>query len=140
MHTMIPNPGILKNLMVFRSLSGIFQCLWKQLQTIITPSKIILFDKILETPYVSKSASQPVQLFQVLFRRMQKYQNTIQEPTHAYSELVDPSHIATARHIHTPRYIRNTILNIFITLHLERLVLLNTYLFHGDYLTCRVTL
>ena len=57
--------------------------------------------------------------FRFCFRHIQTYSSIIQEHTHAYSEpclfLVysEPWYIFITDHIQTPRYIHNTILNIF---------------------------
>ena len=52
--------------------------------------------------------------FRFCFRQIQTYSGIVQEHTqehtHAYSE---PWHIPITKHIQTPRYIHNTILNIF---------------------------
>ena len=53
------------------------------------------------------------------FRHIQTYSSIIQEHTHAYSEACvsvaysKPWHVLITKHIQTPRYIYNTILNIF---------------------------
>ena len=53
------------------------------------------------------------------FRRIQTYSSIIQEHTHAYSEpcvslaYPEPWHNLITKHVQTPRYIHNTILNIF---------------------------
>ena len=57
--------------------------------------------------------------FRFCFRHIQTYSSIIQEHTHAYSEpyvslaYSEPWHILITKHIQTPRYIHNTILNIF---------------------------
>ena len=48
--------------------------------------------------------------FRFCFRQLQTYSSIVQEHIHAYSE---PFHIPVTKHIHTSRYIPNTILNIF---------------------------
>ena len=57
--------------------------------------------------------------FRFCFRHLQTYSSIIQEHTYAYSEpcisLVcsEPWHILITKHVQAPRYINNTILNIF---------------------------
>ena len=57
--------------------------------------------------------------FRFRFRHIGTYSSIIQDHTHAYSEpcvplaYSEPWHIPTTKHIQTPRYIHNTILNIF---------------------------
>ena len=53
------------------------------------------------------------------FRHIQTYSSILQQHTHAYSEpwvslaYSEPWHILITKHIQTPRYLHNTILNIF---------------------------
>ena len=57
--------------------------------------------------------------FRFCFRHIQTYSRIIQEHTHAYSvpsvslAYSEPWHILITKHIQTPRYIHNTIFNIF---------------------------
>ena len=56
--------------------------------------------------------------FTFCFRHIETYSSIIQEHTHAYSEpcvylaYSDPWHILIEKHMQTPRYVHNTILNI----------------------------
>ena len=57
--------------------------------------------------------------FRFSFRDIQKYSSIIQEHTYAFSKLCvaspnsEPLHIPNTKHIQIPRYLHNTILNIF---------------------------
>ena len=57
--------------------------------------------------------------FRFCFRHIQTYSSIIREYTHAYSEIcvslanLKPCYIPITKHLQTPRYIHNTILNIF---------------------------
>ena len=69
--------------------------------------------------------------FRFCFGQDQAYSSIIQEHTHAYFltmypcvslEYSKPWHISIPNHIQIPRYIYNTLLNIFTKLHLGRLI------------------
>ena len=84
--------------------------------------------------------------FRFLFRYIQTYSTIIQEHTHPYSEPCvsrpnsEPRHIPITKHVQTPRYIQNTILNIFIQqLYLRHLIQFWMRFFYRCYLTSRVT-
>ena len=84
--------------------------------------------------------------FRFRFRYIQAYSTIIQEHTHPYSEPCvslpdsEPRHIPITKHVQTPRYIHNTILNIFIhQLCLRHLIQFWMRFFYKCYLTSRVT-
>ena len=76
--------------------------------------------------------------FRICFRHIQTNSSIVQEHNHTYSE---PWHIRITKHIQTPRYIHNTILNIFAKAPSWNFdTVLNAPLFYRCYQISRVTL